>query len=95
MRNNDRDNVDPTNLGMHAHSRHCLHALTVFFSLYDVRTQRASSPVDRGKGQEVLGLYFHSVHHTLGDMFLLRRDPAELGVVDTPNRSIGADGSLR
>lgn len=58
-------------------------------------TQSISASDDRGKSQEMPGLYFNAVHYSLGDLFLLRWDPAELGVVDTPDGIIGTDGSLR
>lgn len=42
-----------------------------FFSRPVRGTQLASSPIDRGKGEEVPGLYFNSVYHTLRSLFLL------------------------
>lgn len=36
-----------------------------------------------GESKEVLGFHGNPVYHTLGDLLFLRRDPQELGVVDS------------
>lgn len=43
----------------------------------------------------MFGLHFNTVHDTFGDVLLVRRDTAELGMVDPPNGFVGSHGSAR
>lgn len=78
-----------------SHTTTLCRASSLFPDLFSPATQSTSTAYDRGEGQEMLGLHFDPVHNTLSNLLLLRRNPPQLGMVDTPDGVVGADGSLR
>lgn len=43
----------------------------------------------------MLGFYVNSIYYTSRKLHILRRDPTELGVVDTSDAVVGIDGNSR